>query len=187
MDFADSRSERFVAPPSAAEANPTQETGFGATTPMPPLAPSSPAAEAVSLPEPKKAAPVPAASGSASVFRIDQERLAALQDRNWRRVRALLWMLAAGMALGFLLLIPTVHQPPPAPVHLVGHGGPAPLRQNIPQRPLWAASLLVVSVSAPLLALALALLALPPLLWRAAWLRRQRDLHLAIGRQGLLF
>ncbi len=187
MDFADSRSERFVAPPSAAEANPTQETGFGATTPMPPLAPSSPAAEAVSLPEPKKAAPVPAASGSASVFRIDQERLAALQDRNWRRVRALLWMLAAGMALGFLLLIPTVHQPPPAPVHLVGHGGPAPIRQNIPQRPLWAAILLVVSVSAPLLALALALLALPPLLWRAAWLRRQRDLHLAIGRQGLLF
>jgi hypothetical protein len=46
---------------------------------------------------------------------------------------------------------------------------------------------LVVSVGAPLLALALSLLALPPLLWRAAWLRRQRDLHLAIGRQGLLF
>ncbi|HEU5370642.1 MAG TPA: hypothetical protein VFU69_19370, partial [Ktedonobacterales bacterium] len=190
MDFADSRSERFVASPSAAEATPTQDTGFGATAPMPPLAspaaPLSPMAGAAPLPEPKKAMPV--GSGSASVFRIDQERLAALQDRNWRRVRALLWVLAVGVALGFLLLIPAVHQPPPAPVHLVGHGGgPAPIRQNIPQRPLWAAILLVVSVSAPLLALALGLLALPPLLWRAVWLRRQRDLHLAIGRQGLLF
>jgi hypothetical protein len=45
----------------------------------------------------------------------------------------------------------------------------------------------VVGVGAPLLALALGLTALPALLWREVWLRRQRDVHLAIGRQGVLF
>src|SRR5690242_7075681 len=139
MDFADSRSERFVAPSSAAGVTPLQDTGFGATAPMPPLAaPPAPslADGAAPTPGPKTVEAAPAARGTASVSHFDQERLAALQDRNWRRVRALLWVLAAGVALGFLLLIPAVHAPPPAPrPPLLGHippGSHAP----VPQRPL---------------------------------------------------
>jgi hypothetical protein len=160
-----------------------QQMAFEVTAPLPPL-PSS----ALAAPGPEETAPpTPAASGPASVFRIDQERLTTLEDLNWRRVRALLIVLAIGVGLGLLLLIPAVHQPPPAPIRpvytepFIAHPPPAPTR------PLWAQVFLIVGVVAPLLALALALLALPGLLWRAAWLRRQRDLHLAIGRQGLLF
>jgi hypothetical protein len=108
-----------------------------------------------------------------------------LQELNWRLVRAVLWVLAVGVALGLLLLIPPVHLPPaqvPASVH-----GAIRSHPPAPQRPLWASILLVIGLGAPLLALALGLLALPVLLRRAVWLRRQRDLHLAIGRQGLLF
>ncbi|HLV99476.1 MAG TPA: hypothetical protein VKT82_12450 [Ktedonobacterales bacterium] len=162
---------------------------FEVTVPFPPLtAPLR--SESVDLPTPtleEETQPTPAASGSASVFRIDQERLTTLQDLNWRRVRLLLIVLAVGVALGLLLLIPAVHQPPPAPAANPLIHQPPGTHRPVSQRPLWATVLLVVSVVAPLLALALGLIVLPGLLWRAAWLRRQRDLHLAIGRQGLLF
>ncbi len=129
----------------------------------------------------------PAGSGAASVFRVDQARLAALRDLNWRRVRVLVWVLVVGVALGFLLLIPLVHQPPPGPLPLPSSRPALVNPRPAAPRPLWASILLVVGVGGPLLALALGLFALPALLWRAAWLRRQGELHLAIGRQGLLF
>jgi hypothetical protein len=130
----------------------------------------------------------PAGSAPASIFRVERAWLVAAQDENWRRVRAVLWVIVVSTALGFLLLIPLVHAPPvrALPIHLQPRPG---LLQHgpAPQRPLWAGILLVISMGTPLLALAVGLLSLPSFLWRAARLRRQADLHLAIGRQGLLF
>ncbi len=201
MDSAGSHSERFIDQPSSAQENDPapceqisdcylstppeqpQQMASGVTMPLPPL-PSLAQATVPDMPAPEATQP-PAASGSASVFRINQGWLAALQDLNWRRVRALLLVLVVGVGLGLLLLIPAVHQSPPA-VHLPAHGNPH-VHIAVPQKPLWASIVLVVSIVAPLLSLAIGLLALPGLLWRAVWLRRQRDLHLAIGRQGLLF
>jgi hypothetical protein len=181
MNFAGSSSERFANPSSEAQARPPQETALGITAPMPPL----PTAGIAPAPRPERvpSAPPPAA---ASVFRINQDRLAALQDLTWRRARVVLWVLVVGVALGLLLLIPAVHQLPPPPAH-PATGTPTVTHPSTTQRPFWAFLLLMISVGAPLLALAVGVLALPVLLWRAAWLRRQRDLHLAIGRQGLLF
>ncbi len=150
----------------------------GPPAPLPPLPPAG----AVSAP-----APQVAASGSASIFRIERERLDAFQEINWRRARLVLWIMAVGIALGFLLLIPQVHTPPPTIPRRASPAGERLLPLPAPQRPLWASVFLVIGIAAPLLALALGLLALPPLLWQVTRLRRQGDLHLAIGRQGLLF
>jgi|GEM_PF-1906609 len=164
------------------------------TLPVPPPAfaagPFAPPAPLPPLP-PVGAVPAPqaAATGSASIFRVERERLDAFQEINWRRVRLVLWIMAAGIALGFLLLIPQAHTPPPLPT-IPRRTSPAEERLlllHAPQRPLWASVFLVIGIAAPLLALALGLLALPPLLWQMTRLRRQGDLHLAIGRQGLLF
>ncbi|HEY7349509.1 MAG TPA: hypothetical protein VH599_14430 [Ktedonobacterales bacterium] len=167
-----------------------QDVSVVSTGPMPSLAPPAvsqtlPAAEAAPEPEARQSAQ--AGSGSASIFRIDQERLAVLQDLNWRRARVVLWALAVGVALGFLLLIPTVHQSLTSPPAIIARPLPAVSHQAVPQRPAWAGVALALGIGGPLLALALGLIALPALLWRATWLRRQNHLHLAIGRQGLLF
>ncbi len=85
-------------------------------------------------------------------------------------------MLLLPQARAALTPLPTPHIPPGS--HL---------RPPTPHRPFLSTALFVAGVGAPLLALAIGLTALPALLWREVWLRRQRDLHLAIGRQGLLF
>jgi hypothetical protein len=187
MDSAGSHSERFVEQRvSEDDLSQIPDMQLGITTPMSPLAspPSGPLSAAEEV-----AQTVPAEGGSVSVFRVDQERLTALQDLTWRRVRLLLWALVVGVGLGLLLLIPAVHATlPPAPVVHLPKGAPAPVTHpGSIQRPFWAALLFVLGVGAPVLALGLGVLALPVLLWRAAWLRRQQALHLAIGRQGLLF
>src|ERR1051326_301260 len=110
MDFAGSRSERFVEQPEEAQMSQMLEPALGATAPMPPLAaPAStplPEAEAPLAPTLEVLQPPPAQAGPVSVFRVDQERLTALQDLTWRRVRIVLWIVAVGVALGFLLLLP---------------------------------------------------------------------------------
>ena len=160
-------------PPLNAQPTPPPGPALEATMPLPSLA--SPAVS------PQAAAP--GETRAISVFRIDGERLMALQDLTWQRLRALLWAIIVGAALGLLLLLPAVHALPPV-AHpaksLVGH-------PPTPQRPFWAFLLLLIGFGGPLLALALGVVGLPLLLWRVAWLRRQQSLHLAIGRQGLLF
>src|ERR1051326_1398528 len=189
MDFAGSRSERFVEQPEEAQMSQMLEPALGATAPMPPLAaPAStplPGAEGPPAPTLEGLQPPPAQAGPVSVFRVDQERLTALQDLTWRRVRIVLWIVAVGVALGFLLLLPVVHLPPPT--NHPATGVTAVSGHPIVQPPFWAAMLFGIGVGIPVLALGLGVLALPVLLCRAAWLRRQQSLHLAIGRQGLLF
>src|SRR5690348_2005510 len=99
-----------------------QDMAFAATAPLPPLtSPVFPAVGALPAFGLETAQTAPAGSGSAAVFRIDQQRLAALQEQNWRQVRGLLIVLAVGVALGLLLLIPAVHQPPPPASRLIEH------------------------------------------------------------------
>ena len=125
-------------------------------------------------------------TASTTIFRLERDRLASLYDLNWRRIRLVLWLLAVGVALGFLLLLPPARSAlTPLPTAHIPPGSHE--RPPIPQRPFLSTALFAIGVGAPLLALAIALIALPALLWREVWLRRQRDLHLAIGRQGLLF
>jgi hypothetical protein len=127
-----------------------------------------------------------AGTASTTIFRLERDRLASLYDLNWRRIRLLLWLLAVGGALGFLLLLPPARSAlTPLPTPHIPPG--SHIRPPTPHRPFISTALFVVGVGAPLLALAIGLTALPALLWREIWLRRQRDLHLAIGRQGLLF
>ncbi len=186
-------------PPDAASAPVPQPQGGEDSPPVPvppapvpqgPPLPATPAPPALQ-PPPVPAAPPgtdqarPAGSTPATIFRVERERLAALADLNRQRIHLVLWLLVIGVALGFLLLVPSVRTlflPPPFP--------PAhPLPRSSPpiHRSFWPGVLFWLGAVAPLLALAVGLLTLPLLLWREVWLRRQRDLHLAIGRQGLLF
>lgn len=127
------------------------------------------------------------AAAAASIFRIERARLLGTQMLNWERVRAVLWVLVVGVALGSLLLIPQVHTLPMAMHPAALRTFPPVIVKTTLPRPLWASILVVIGIGAPLVALAFGLLVLLPLLWREARLRRQGDLHLAIGRQGLLF
>jgi hypothetical protein len=164
--------------------------------PLPPvLLPPQPALRPPQSPPPPEQAPAPvpgptpaAPTGAAStlVFRLERGRQAALYTLNWRRLRLVLWLLVAGVALGFLLFLPPARSAlaPLPPVH-------QPTAPHAPHvtvsRPILPLLLVGIGVGAPLLALLLGLCTLPLLLGREVWLRRQRDLHLALGRQGLLF
>lgn len=187
MDFAGSQSERFVEQPSVDQMGQTPYIVWGTTAPVPPLVASPPLpTDAIPTSTQEPTQPAPTEAGPVSVFQIDQERLSALQDLTWRRVRALAWVLVVGVALGLLLLIPAVRPPQPVPIH-VPNSAPFISSHPTTSRPFWAALLLGLGIAGPGVALALGVLVLPVLLWRAAWLRRQQALHLAIGRQGLLF
>lgn len=184
-------------PPSAPEPQPPEAVSSAPTLPlpappMPAPAPVTPAPVPASSPPPRQQASsgMPAtqtaATASTTIFRLEQERLASLYDLNWRRIRLVLWLLAVGAALGFLLLLPPARSAlTPLPTPHVAPG--SHIRPPTPHRPFLSTALFVIGVGAPLLVLAIGLIALPGLLWREVWLRRQRDLHLAIGRQGLLF
>ncbi len=129
--------------------------------------------------------PASAAGGSILLFAPDGARLAPLLAFNRRRVRVLLWLLLAGLALSFLWLIPKVHALP-----LQKDGSPLVRFARdlvlIKGQLWWVIILRVLGVVGPMLAL-ISLGGLPGALWREARLRRQSDLHLAVGRQGLLF
>ena len=177
-------------PPQPAEAAPSPSAPT-LPVPSPSLPPAPPAEPAAATQHTQQATPglAPtqgAGTASTTIFRLEQDRLASLYDLNWRRIRLILWLLAVGGALGFLLLLPPARSAlTPLPTPHIPPG--SHIRPPTPHRPFLSTALCVVGVGAPLLALALGLTALPALLWREVWLRRQRDLHLAIGRQGLLF
>ncbi len=183
-------------PPSDA---PARAPDAPADTPAASLLAPPAAPEPFPTPLPETMVQTPTAPPTASIFRIERARLLGTQAMNWENVRAILWVMVIGVALGALLLIPQVHAlpkaapqpklpaPSPTPFPFIGAQSHYSIAVAAPQRPLWASLLLVIGIGAPLLALALGLLALPTLLWREAWRRRQGELYLAIGRQGLLF
>ena len=183
-------------PPSDA---PARAPDAPADTPAASLLAPPAAPEPLPTPLPETAAQSPVTPPTASIFRIERARLLGAQAMNWENVRAILWVMVLGVALGALLLIPQVHAlpkaapqpklpaPSPTPFLLIGAQVHHSIAVAAPQRPLWASILLVIGIGGPLLALALGLLALPALLWREARRRRQGELYLAIGRQGLLF
>ncbi len=131
----------------------------------PPLPNEPPGIQSPPLPgEPPGVQAPPLPPGKALLlFEPDRARLALLLAFTRRRVWRVLALLVGGMALGLLWLIPQVHT-------FASQTSAAPLVK------LLRALLAVVSF-----------FWLPGALWREAWLRRQSDLHLAVGRQGVLF
>lgn len=129
--------------------------------------------------------PPGAAGGSILLFEPDRARLAPLLAFNRRRVRWLLWLLLVGLALSSLWLLPKVHALP-----LQRDASPLVRFARdlviIKGQLWWVVLLRVLGVVGPLLAV-ISLCGLPTALWREARLRRQSDLHLAVGRQGVLF
>jgi hypothetical protein len=153
--------------------------------PGPPEPPAPPPLPAGTSAQHSPPLPASAAGGSILLFEPDRERLARLLAFSRRRVRAVLWLLVVGMALGLLWLIPSVHTfPLQADTSLLARA----LRDfsAVKGHPWWVAVLRVLGVMGPALAV-VSVFWLPGALWREARLRRQSDLHLAVGRQGVLF
>lgn len=153
----------------------------------PPGVPPEGARQAPPLPGERpgiQAPPLPPGK-SLLLFELDRARLEPLLAFTRRRVWRVLALLVGGMALGLLWLIPQVHtfasQANAAPLVRLLRALPAARGQ-----PWWVVILRVLGLLGPLLA-AISFFWLPGALWREAWLRRQSDLHLAVGRQGVLF
>src|SRR5262249_32331789 len=130
---------------------------------------------------PPIALPPGLSGGSILLFAPDRARLALLLALSHRRVQAVLWLLVVGMGLGFLWLIPKVHALP-------HHTDPSPLLRALHSiaavkgQLWWVVVLRALGMLGPAGAV-ISFFWLPGALWREAHLRRQSNLHLAVGRQ----